>query len=122
MNDENMTVKGDDQLLKTAFLNLMDNGCKYSDNHTVKVKINLINTDFISIEINDQGIGIPADELKQILKPFFRGSGIQQIKGHGIGLPLAAYIIGIHNGKLDVTSKPNMGTHIVVTIPISANT
>ncbi len=121
MNDENMTVKGDDQLLKTAFLNLMENGCKYSDNHTVTVKINLINTDFIGVEIIDQGIGIPADELKQILKPFFRGSGIQKIKGHGIGLPLAAYIVGIHNGKLEVTSKPDIGTHIVVRIPISVN-
>lgn len=121
LNDENMTVKGDDQLLKTAFLNLMENGCKYSDNHTVTVRINLINTDFIGIEIIDQGVGISADELKQILKPFFRGSGIQKIKGHGIGLPLAAYIVGIHNGKLEVTSKPDIGTHIVVRIPISVN-
>ncbi len=121
LNDENMTVKGDDQLLKTAFLNLMENGCKYSDDHTVSINMSYIKPDFISIEFNDQGIGIPAGELDQILKPFFRGSGIQQIKGHGIGLPLTAYIINIHNGKLEVTSKPEIGTHIVVTIPIPAN-
>jgi signal transduction histidine kinase len=119
--DENkLLIKGNAQLLEIAFVNLLLNGCKYSQNKPVKVTLAAAHKKVIVI-IEDEGIGIPAREIQYIYEPFFRASNTGKFNGYGIGLPLTRNIIRIHNGELDVTSEENIGTKIKVTLPLSGD-
>jgi len=103
-------------LLRNVFVNLMDNGCKYSADNSVKVSI-AYNKDFFEIIFTDNGIGIKNEDLKNIVKPFFRGQNVAGKEGHGIGLALVNNIINIHKGKLEFFSQLGKGTTVIVKIP-----
>ncbi|HEY9115642.1 MAG TPA: HAMP domain-containing sensor histidine kinase [Bacteroidales bacterium] len=117
LNDDNMTVYGDEQLLKTAFLNLMENACKYSTPPSVSVSMNFSKLGFIIIEFTDEGIGIPEQDIQHIKTPFFRGSNSIQVKGQGIGLSLVDRIVNIHHGAVEIISTLGKGTCVVVKLP-----
>lgn len=118
-DDEKLTVTGDEQLLKTALVNIIDNGCKYSNNHTINISVTLIASK-ISLAFSDAGIGIDEEDLRLITEPFHRGKNTNQIKGHGIGLSLVDRIISLHNGALQINSTINVGTTVTVTLPLSS--
>ncbi len=117
-NPFKLKVSGNKQLLTLAFVNVLTNACKYSNNKTVLVSIASSNHQVI-IEIKDQGIGIPESELQFIYDPFFRASNTHQFEGYGIGLPLTRNIIKIHNGQLLVSSVVNKGTSVQIKIPLT---
>lgn len=108
-DDDLLLIKGNEALLKTAFLNLMENACKFSPNNEVIVRLGA-NLSYLTLEFEDKGIGIPENELPYIFEPFYRSQNTRNIKGHGIGLSLVARIIRIHNGIIDVNSKEGKGT------------
>lgn len=114
--EQSFQYKGNAELLKTAFLNIIDNGCKYSSNSQVEVQLS-IKEGFLLIEFKDSGIGIPEDEIDKISQPFFRASNVKKRKGHGIGLSLVERIIALHNGELYITSLINKGTTITLILP-----
>lgn len=116
-DDEKLKVKGNEPLLILALTNIMLNACKYSDNQEVIVALASSNTKLFII-IKDKGIGIPQQELRYIYDPFFRASNTGEVKGYGIGLPLARNIIRIHKGELNVTSSINKGTEVQIALPI----
>jgi signal transduction histidine kinase len=110
LEDERMfIILGIEQLLKTAFLNLIDNACKFSNGNPVVIHIGFVKKEII-ITILDSGVGIRPGELNHIFDPFYRGSNVRNISGHGIGLSLAQKIILLHNGQLEISSKLNEGT------------
>ncbi|MBP1652745.1 MAG: histidine kinase, partial [Bacteroidetes bacterium] len=111
-------VLGDAQLLHLAFSNIVQNACKYSDNHPVSVALAATDTNIILL-IQDQGIGIPASELPFIYDPFFRASNTSGYKGYGIGLPLSRNIIRLHGGNIIVNSQQGKGTEIRITLPVA---
>lgn len=117
-SEEKLFVLGNDLLLKTAFINLMENACKYSDDHQVEVCLDSIE-DCIKITFSDSGIGIPKDELKMIFQPFFRGRNKLNVKGHGLGLSLTEKIIQLHKGKIEVKSEVGNGSVFTVILPFS---
>lgn len=116
-DETKLLIKGNENLLVLALTNIMLNACKYSGNKEVTVAIASGNARLYII-IKDQGIGIPSDELRYIYDPFFRASNTGDIKGYGIGLPLARNIIRIHNGELHVSSEVNRGTEVQLILPI----
>lgn len=111
-----LLIKGNQQLLEIALVNIVSNGCKYSMNKPVNITLAASQKKVI-IVIQDQGIGIPNHEIAYIYEPFFRASNTSRFDGYGIGLPLARNIIRMHNGKLEVTSQENIGTRIKITFP-----
>lgn len=113
---EDMMVLGDDQLLRSAVTNIMENGCKYSTDRSVDVNLSF-SGNRMTVRFKDRGSGIPEADLGRIFEPFYRGSVAGKIKGHGIGLSLAKKIIDIHQGEINVVSKPGSGTEITVTLP-----
>lgn len=113
-----MLVKGDEYLLKTALSNIMDNACKYSDNHTVNINIKPAGR-YIGLYFEDNGIGIPEDEMKKIFEPFYRASNAISIRGSGIGLQLVSQIIRNHNGEIEISSAVNKGTTVIVRLPVA---
>ena len=116
---EQMAIAGDESLLKTAFVNVIDNACKYSGNKRVDISLNYSN-ESVFLTFEDKGIGIPQDELNKIYEPFFRGSNVKLVSGHGIGLALVNQIIKAHNGTLKFFSVPGKGTTVTITLPIAA--
>jgi signal transduction histidine kinase len=113
-DEKNLTILGDEQLMKTALVNLMDNGCKYSADHKVEVHLGSEGTKKLILVFTDKGIGIEPTDLKQIFEPFHRGRNASSFKGHGIGLSLVNRIIKMHGGDIKVESKINQGTTVTV--------
>ncbi|UXP32487.1 ATP-binding protein [Reichenbachiella agarivorans] len=114
LDDESqLTILGNEQLLKTAIINLMDNGCKYSPTHRVAISIEK-DGDLLLLRFNDQGIGIDSNELKHVFEPFYRSKRAITYKGHGIGLSLVDRIIQLHKGRIEVESVLGQGTTFTI--------
>jgi signal transduction histidine kinase len=109
-------VQGNEALLYTAFLNLMENGIKFSRNQLVKVSFT-INPKDIVVAFQNGGLVIPTNELITIFESFRRGSNSRNTKGHGVGLSLTQKIVNLHNGKISVQSSENEGTTFTVVLP-----
>jgi signal transduction histidine kinase len=116
--DENqITLKANENLIKLAITNIVSNACKYSNNKpvliTLESKLNVL-----SIAVKDQGIGIPQSDLQHIFEPFYRASNTTDFKGYGVGLPLSLNIIRLHRGSIGITSQEKIGTEIKVILPL----
>jgi two-component system, OmpR family, sensor histidine kinase ArlS len=112
-----VTVQGNAYLLKVAFSNLMDNGCKFSGDNSCTVKLQLSN-DQLTVSFIDHGPGISEEDEPHIFSPFYRGKNRRDIHGSGIGLPLVQRIINIHKGFIGVQSRENEGTTVTVNLPL----
>ena len=108
-NDSDMTIKGNELLLRSAFMNLIENACKFSSRHQAKVRINS-EGDLLTIHIYDHGIGIPEEDISRIFDPFYRADNGRQIRGFGIGLSITKRAIDLHKGKITVKSELNEGS------------
>ena len=115
-DSDQMIVVGDESLLKVAVSNIIDNACKYSDDHTVDIKFRHIEKS-IEIKFKDRGIGISEEDIKKIFEPFYRGANTISISGTGIGLPLVNQIIKNHNGIVEISSVINKGTLVKILLP-----
>lgn len=114
--DTLVTCNGNESLLKVLFINLFDNACKFSEDHTARVTIDF-NSRHILISVKDNGIGIAADEQDKIFEPFFRGRNAQATRGHGLGLSICKKIVQLHEGQITVLSEDAKGTVFTVQLP-----
>ena len=114
--DTQLVVKGNAQLLKTAFVNLMENGCKFSENHSVKVTLHF-EKDHIEVHFTNNGI-MEKPEMDLIFEPFYRSQNTASIKGYGVGLSLVNRIVKLHGGNITVQSLDNQ-TVFVLWLPYS---
>jgi len=112
-----VSIKGNFDLLKVAIGNIAINGCKYSGRGIVTLEL-IPEKNWVMIVVKDNGIGIPANELKHIYDPFFRASNTKGYDGYGIGLPLSVNIINLHQGTIDVKSVVNEGTTVTIKLPL----
>ena len=106
-DDRQISVNGNEYLLRVAFGNLIDNGCKFSPDKTCEVHISYEEKEVI-VRIIDHGIGISPEDQKSIFTPFFRGSNKDFAAGNGIGLSLTHKIIEIHQGEILVESASGL--------------
>lgn len=116
-DSDQMIISGDEFLIKTAFSNLIDNACKYSENHTADVNLEFFEN-WLVISFADKGVGIPQEDIDNILEPFHRGSNVSLIPGHGIGLSLVVRIINSYNGLIDISSEIESGTTVTIKLPV----
>ena len=115
-DESGLIVLGNEMLLRTVLVNLIDNGCKYSNDNNVSIELKNDNNKIILI-FSDKGIGIPQKDLPNIFEPFYRASNVAGIKGHGIGLSLVSSIMKLHNGTITIESQENIGTSFTVFFP-----
>lgn len=113
---EKLTIQGNEILLTAAFVNLMDNACKYSKSKTCKVKLNLPGEANILLEFEDSGIGIAEKDIKNIFQPFYRSEDVIHTKGHGIGLSLVEKIVVLHNGTIKLNTLQGKGSTFSVVL------
>lgn len=115
-DEKEITVLGNDHLLKTAIVNLMDNACKFSCDKSVEIFLS-VKGKYIVAEFADKGIGIDTADMEKIFEPFFRAKNAKNIFGNGLGLSLTDKIIQIHRGTISIDSQLNKGTIVTVSIP-----
>ncbi len=118
--EEALFVMANEQLLKTALVNLMDNGCKFSPGKEVKVSLAYPAGHTPVVEIIDKGPGIPEDELPMVFEAFYRSAKTSNVKGSGIGLTLVSSIVKLHHIDLKIRSKLEGGTTFSLYFPIAS--
>lgn len=112
--DERLVLtKGNRSLLRSSFLNLMDNACKFSVNNKVQVLLEF-DVKGIGLQFVDQGVGISKEDLINIYEPFFRSNQTRNVEGFGIGLSLVKKVIEMHGGTINIISAEGEGTTVKV--------
>jgi signal transduction histidine kinase len=95
-------IHGDEQLLFEAVCNLLDNAIKFAPIGGL-VMLRVGNTaDGPSVEVEDNGPGIAADQRQAVLRRFFRGTEADGVPGSGLGLSVVAAIVHLHNFELEL--------------------
>jgi signal transduction histidine kinase len=116
-DDREFLVFGNSDLLYSAIKNFVENGCKYSQDHTSWVDLSFQSGQII-IRVKNQGDVIAEEEIEHIFQPFYRtNSASTRTKGFGLGLALAKRIIGLHKGAINVQSDIVAGTVFTIVLP-----
>lgn len=109
-------VRGDPDKLQQLFLNLFLNAIDaMPEGGTLRVTIGASGPGEIQVRVADTGIGIAGTDLPHIFTPFF--STKPAGRGSGLGLVVAAGIVGDHGGQIDVRSEVGRGTEFVIRLP-----
>jgi len=122
--EEEITLKGDERVLRQILYNLMSNSIKYSNSRsTVTVSIVIRNNLGIDIIIEDEGIGMSEDDLTIAMIPFRRSSQVRDSKetGTGLGLPLVDAFVKLFQARLEIKSKVDEGTKVTIHFPPERN-
>ncbi len=107
----------DPQLMRQILTNLISNTIKYSaKDKTVWVDIARRENEII-LKVRDEGIGIPADDMKHLFEAFHRASNVGTVQGTGLGLAITLQAVERQGGKMDVQSEVGVGTTIIVSLP-----
>ena len=117
---ETLIINIDPGQIKTVFKNIIANGLKFSDASSDPVRISLkFQPRQTVVQVIDNGIGIPEEELSFIFEPFYRvdKSRSKDTGGYGLGLSLCKTIMEAHDGKIEITSKPGLGTTVSLYFP-----
>lgn len=112
-----VSIEGNPYLLQVAFINLLENGCKFSKDKQCYVYLKKEQSNLV-LKFVDKGIGISTDALNNIFIPFYRGESKHLIEGNGIGLSLTKRILELHKGTIQVQSKQGEGTIFIVKLPL----
>ena len=114
-------IMGDERRLKQSLVNLLINAVKFTSKDRrvgLQVKGNPRNQTVV-FTVWDEGIGITADDLKLIFKPFVQlDAGLaREFSGTGLGLALVAQMVRLHGGNVSVESKEGEGSRFIITLP-----
>lgn len=108
----------DEKLLRSILTNILSNSIRYSrDQSPINLRLSKRNSQVI-FQISDRGIGIPREDLPHLFEPFHRGKNVSNIPGTGLGLNIVKRFVDLHDGKIKVDSKLNIGTTFTVTLPL----
>ena len=121
VNTNQTHCTGDEDRLIQVFTNLLSNATKFSPEGG-NVTITLISlNDELRVTIQDEGIGIPSDQLTHMFEKFYRFDNTysRKIGGTGLGLAICRKIIEKHGGEITVQSKENVGTAVSFTLPLT---
>ena len=123
LNGHAAMVDGDDEELRTAVFNLLDNAVKYSGERIdIDVALEVPDERRVVLRVHDHGLGIPPHELKRIFRRFYRvpNRALNQVKGTGLGLFIVRSIARKHGGKVSAQSEgEGRGTTLTLELPRS---
>lgn len=118
---ESLQISFDPDKLERILFNLLSNAFKFTPEYgNIQVIVSL-QQQYVSIQVKDSGIGIPAEDQEKIFERFFQhdvpGSILNQ--GSGIGLAISKEFVRLHQGTISVTSEPGKGTSFTVLFPVT---
>jgi signal transduction histidine kinase len=114
-----IVIKSDEKRLYQALTNLVSNAIKYTKEGTITIALESLK-DRIEIRVKDTGMGISSEHQKKLFAPYFRitNEDTEAIVGTGLGMWITKQLIELMGGSIGVESIKNVGTHVVVTLPI----
>jgi signal transduction histidine kinase len=106
-------------LLGQLLDNLLENACKYSEPGTPITVRSWSEPSAVALAVEDQGCGIPAEDVSHVFEPFYRAESARRLgrAGVGLGLAVAWRVATSHGGKITVESEPGRGSRFVVRLP-----
>jgi two-component system OmpR family sensor kinase len=114
-------IRGDRDLLAAALRNVVGNALKYT---TDIGHVTIRATDDgrqVTIEVADNGIGIPDDEIEHVFEELYRGQNAKQVPGSGMGLALVRKIVALHGGNIDIRSREGQGSVVTLRLPLATD-
>ncbi|MGN1318714.1 MAG: ATP-binding protein [Lachnospirales bacterium] len=121
--EKSMMIFADSGRINQVITNIMSNSMKYSDEGAViNIKLREKTTSYY-LEISDNGIGMPKEDIKRIFDRFYRVDKARSraMGGNGLGLSIAKEIMDAHNGRIDVFSEVGVGTTMILVFPKREN-
>jgi len=114
-----LTVVGDRRQLVSAVANLCDNAVKYSEPDAAVAIRTRSDGLWVSVDIEDQGVGIPARDLERIFERFYRvdRARSRDTGGTGLGLAIVRHVVQNHEGEVTVTSREGEGSTFTLKLP-----
>lgn len=116
---ENLWVKGDEEKLRRAFSNLLNNAIKYNeDGGQIAIRAERAAAETV-VTIENTGPGVPEEDLPKVFDQFYRVEKSRSLDygGSGLGLPIVKRIVELHKGRVDIESKPGERTRVIVRLP-----
>ncbi len=110
----------DERAVRQIALNLLSNAIKFTPNGgTITISVGWTEGGGQYLGVRDTGVGIPEEEIPQVLTSFGQGSHAQKIaeQGAGLGLPIVIGLVELHGGTFDIQSELREGTEIIITFP-----
>jgi signal transduction histidine kinase len=113
-------IMGDKEKVKEVIINLLDNAIKFTNEGFIKISTSQ-NKNYVSLIIEDTGIGIDPEDMPHIFERFYRGekSRSKNSSGLGIGLAIIKELVYMQNGKIEVESKKSKGSKFTVNFPVA---
>jgi PAS domain S-box-containing protein len=109
----------DEKYLRYIFDNLLTNAIKYSPNKgTVRFEFTC-SSDRAVFHVQDEGIGIPPEDLPHLFESFHRARNVGSIQGTGLGLAIVKQCVELHGGEILVESEVGSGTRFTVILPLN---
>lgn len=118
---ENIPLRFDPGKMETIFYNLLSNAFKFTNGPgEILLSVKLREASKVEISVEDTGVGIAGEHLPHIFDRFYQAdsSSVRTHEGTGIGLTLVKELVGLHNGKITVDSKPGKGTLFTIELPL----
>jgi signal transduction histidine kinase len=119
-------IVGARRRIRQLFTNLLSNAIKYSPPESIVIFRARYESETIIFEVEDEGSGIPQDELQHIFKDFYRSHDVAGTEGSGLGLSIARKIVDAHNGQIIVENladdQGNSGSRFTIIIPCDLKT
>jgi len=118
---EAINIQGDPGYLQSAIINILDNSLKYAgDSPRIDISLSQLK-DTVVLEITDNGPGIPEESRARVFEKFFRVStgDTHNVKGHGLGLSLAALVMKMHGGNITHVTPETGGCRMIMEFPIT---
>lgn len=115
-------IRADESRVKQVVVNLIGNAVKYTEKGSVDISTAAKGTEFV-VTIADTGIGMSADDQKNLFQKFYRikNDKTRMIQGTGLGLWITKEVVEKMGGKISVESIENVGSHFIVRLPISTS-
>ncbi len=107
--------------IRTAFMNIISNAVKYTPEGGLLEIQTSLNGGLANLIVKDSGIGISSKDLPHIFDRFYRvkGKATRHITGSGLGLSLVKEVVDAHQGYIEVTSTPEVGTTFTLSFPMT---
>lgn len=117
--DEKVAIQAYGDYIKQLFLNLIDNAIKYTPEGGTVIINQFTRNNEITIEVIDNGVGIPKEDQDKIFQRFYRvdKARSRSVGGTGLGLAITKHIVNSLQGNISVESKLGEGSKFIVTIP-----
>ncbi len=114
-------IRGDRSLLRVAFVNVLHNALKFSPvGSTVQVRIATDET-FASVIVSDQGPGLGEDEFEAVFDRFYRGRGVSENYGNGLGLSIVKLIVDRIGGSIRFDRAVEDGASVILELPLASS-